>query len=347
MENNNSFKNINSEIGEEVLAGSIRSQGIIQPSINLMNMSQIDGKVIKKVNFEDILVDSNIGLSNTTTFDQQRLEEDIVIQQDLNPEKLLSKYKNIDLSEIFTLTMDAIKNPVKLCKYDQELAVKLSLNETKIDEMEAKFLEEDDEGEQASIDVFCVIDKSGSMRGSKLENVKLSLHYLLDLLQPEDRISIVTFDSCSELILAPKQIGKSRQAIEDAINSIQAGTATNIKSGLEKAFNTMLARKSKNQVTGVLLLTDGVDNKYFRSGGKTVDDFFAKYKKCFKNDEYTLHTFGYGDDHDEDLLEQIASKGKGKFYYINDIELVSNNFADCLAGLTSIVGINAYVDLFL
>jgi len=114
-------------------------------------------------------------------------------------------------------------------------------------------LKDDNEGQQASMDVFCVIDRSGSMYGSKLENVKKSLHYLLDLLKPEDRISIILFDSNSELILEPKMVGKSRKIIEQAIDSIQDQGATNIKDGLKTCFETIIKRKTRNQVTGVLL----------------------------------------------------------------------------------------------
>jgi len=39
--------------------------------------------------------------------------------------------------------------------------------------------------------------------------------------------------------------------------------------------------------------------------------------------------------------------GNGKFYYVEDIEKVSDNFVDCLGDLTSIVGTNSYIDVFL
>merc|ERR1712170_158645 len=226
-------------------------------------------------------------------------------------------------SELFTLSLESAQKQVKLSKNDQNLPVKLTINESKLEELEKEMLTDDNEGQLASIDVFCVIDRSGSMHGSKLQNVKKSLRYLLDLLKPEDRISITLFDHRSELILAPKMIGKSRKIIEDTINSIYHDGTTNIKGGLDTCFNSVIQRKTRNQVTGVLLLSDGQDNQYFN------------------ND----HSFGYGDDHDETLLNKIAQKRGGNFYYVQDIELVSDNFIDCLGGLSSVIGKNAYVDL--
>lgn len=46
-----------------------------------------------------------------------------------------------------------------------------------------------------SIDLICVIDKSGSMKGMKMELVKSTLKYLTELLNENDRISLVEFES--------------------------------------------------------------------------------------------------------------------------------------------------------
>jgi len=251
----------------------------------------------------------------------------------------------LNLADLFSVSLEAASKQVKLSESDQDLAIKLSINENKLEKMEDELLGEEDDGEQASIDVFCVIDRSGSMSGKKLEEVKKSLHYLLDLLKPDDRISIILFDNSSDLILRPKKVGSSRAQIEEAIEFIQVRGATNISSGLETAFKTMIERQTRNQITGVLLLSDGQDNQYFRKGGPIVDKFFKKWEDKMSKDEFTLHSFGYGDDHDENLLDDIAKKKGGNFYYVQDLELVSDSFVDCLGGLTSIVGKNASVDI--
>ncbi len=47
-------------------------------------------------------------------------------------------------------------------------------------------------------------------------------------------------------------------------------------------------------------------------------------------DDYSLHSFGYGDDHDEKILSGISKYKKGCFYYIKDNEFVDECFLDCL-----------------
>jgi len=164
-------------------------------------------------------------------------------------------------------------------------------------------------------------------------------------LKPNDRISIVAFDDKSELVLAPKLIKNSRENIESAIKSLHVCGSTNISAGLTTTFNTMLNRKSKNQVTGIILLSDGQDNQYFNKGGAIVDNYFKEWSEKLKDHSYNIHTFGYGDDHDAELMDQIAHLNGGGFHYVNDVELVSESFADYLGGLCSVVGKNAFVDI--
>merc|ERR1712232_1234314 len=288
----------------------------------------------------------NIAPRNNKVKEEWLVEDQVLennTQSTMNNE--LSKYRNLNLADIFSVSLESATKQVKLSKTDQDVAIKLSANENKLEKMENELLGEEDDGEQASIDVFCVIDRSGSMSGKKLQEVKKSLHYLLDLLKPDDRITIILFDTVSDLILRPKKVGSSRAQIEEAIDFIKDRNATNISAGLETAFSSIIERQTKNQMTGVLLLSDGQDNQYFRKGGAIVDQFFAKWDEKMPNVDYTLHSFGYGDDHDENLLNEIAQKKGGTFNYVKDIELVSDSFVDCLAGLTSVVGKNAVVDI--
>jgi len=73
----------------------------------------------------------------------------------------------LNLADIFSVSLESATKQVKLSNTDQDLAIKLSVNENKLEKMENELLGEEDDGEQASIDVFCVIDRSGSMSGKK------------------------------------------------------------------------------------------------------------------------------------------------------------------------------------
>lgn len=49
-----------------------------------------------------------------------------------------------------------------------------------------------------------------------------------------------------------------------------------------------------------------------------------------------VFTFGYGSEHDADLLHALAEAGNGLFYYIDSSESIPDSFCDCLGGLLSV-----------
>ena len=49
-----------------------------------------------------------------------------------------------------------------------------------------------------------------------------------------------------------------------------------------------------------------------------------------------MYTFGYGAEHDSELLNAIASAGNGIFYYIDNPDNIPESFCDCLGGLLSV-----------
>jgi len=57
----------------------------------------------------------------------------------------------------------------------------------------------------------------------------------------------------------------------------------------------------------------------------------------------TIHTFGYGSDHDPTLLKAIAEKGNGVYFYVEKPEEIPEAFADCLGGLLSTVAQNIII----
>ena len=302
-------------------------------------------QVFEHLNLKKKSVNSPTPISDPIISDNDKLQEDIVDEsKTFNKEAKNLKYQDCILTNLISLKMTLAQNMIKLSKNEQSFAVKLSVLEDQLEKYEALTQKEEDDSGDATVDVFCVIDISGSMCGEKLNQVKQSLKYLIELLKPEDRISLVVFDDRAELILAPKLIGKSREQILAIVDNIKSRGSTNIGAGIKVAFEEMLKRKSKNQVTGVLLLSDGQDNCFFNRESN-ITKFYEAWDVKMKNEDFTLHTFGYGDGHDEKLMDNLAKRNGGKFYYVKDIETVSDTFVDCLAALYSVIGKNGRIKL--
>jgi Mg-chelatase subunit ChlD len=101
-----------------------------------------------------------------------------------------------------------------------------------------------------------VLDQSGSMAGEKLRTMKEAVKHIIDQLGVEDILSIVTFQSRTE-ILAPAQPARDKEALKQAVNKIRDGGGTNVAPALQAALRLVSQSLSPERVSRIILLTDG------------------------------------------------------------------------------------------
>ena len=54
-------------------------------------------------------------------------------------------------------------------------------------------------------------------------------------------------------------------------------------------------------------------------------------------DNYTINSFGFGNDHDPKLMTAISGTKDGNFYFIQQLDTLDECFVDALGGLVSVV----------
>ncbi|CAD8191541.1 unnamed protein product [Paramecium octaurelia] len=185
------------------------------------------------------------------------------------------------------------------------------------------------ESQRVGVDLICLIDISGSMIGVKIEMVKASLIVLLQFLGDNDRLQLITFDNEAHRLTPLKTVTEQNKSyFTSIIYSIKANGGNRISEATKMAFYQLKSREYENNVTSIFLLSDGVDFTYpeVQEQIKTVNEVF------------TLHTFGFGQDHDAKMMTQICNLKSGSFYFVQDVTLLDEFFADALGGLISVVG---------
>jgi Ca-activated chloride channel family protein len=187
----------------------------------------------------------------------------------------------------------------------------------------------DDEGRKAANLIF-VIDISGSMnRENRLGAVKKSLHILLDELGEGDRVGLVVYGSQGEIRLEPTDISR-REVIVQAIDGLVSNGSTNVHEGLELAYG--LARKyyEPGKVNRLILCSDGVAN----NGGSTEAEEILSLVRKASDEGVTISTIGFGmGNYNDVLMEKLADKGDGNYYYVDRQEEAERVFSENLTGM--------------
>ncbi len=128
-----------------------------------------------------------------------------------------------------------------------------------------------------------------------------------------------------------KRLTQSNQpGIFDTIASIKATGGTNIAAAMDVSLAILKQRRFQNPVTSILLLSDGLDEGAQERVQQLLDQYAVQ-------ESFTLNTFGYGSDHDADLMDDLAKQKDGTFYFIEKVDDVGECFADCVGGLLSVV----------
>ncbi|PVH37776.1 hypothetical protein PAHAL_5G088100 [Panicum hallii] len=199
--------------------------------------------------------------------------------------------------------------------------------------------------ERAPLDLVTVLDVSGSMSGSKLGLLKQAMGFVIDHLGPGDRLSIVAFSCRAHRIIRLTCMTDGGKALaRDAVESLTANGSTNIGDGLRVAAEVIDGRRHGNPVSSVILLSDGQDNHTLRQGGdgpfggaKSYIDLVPRsLRRGTGNGCSTVHTFGFGTDHDAAAMHAIAEVTGGTFSFIQNHAVVQDSFAQCTGGLLSV-----------
>jgi len=168
------------------------------------------------------------------------------------------------------------------------------------------------------LNLALVIDRSGSMaEARKLDFVKTAAHHLVDMMGPDDQLSIVTYSQGVEIPWPSRPVGRDRGELHRIISGLYPGGSTFLSGGLEEGFRQANHGKRKGTLNRVLLLSDGLANVGVIHRGslrERAGDMAAN--------GVSVSTFGVGNDFDEELMRMVAGGGGGNYRYLGDPERI-------------------------
>ena len=146
-----------------------------------------------------------------------------------------------------------------------------------------------------------ILDKSGSMKGEKMEKAKASLLEFINLMEPEDKAGIIVFDDKVDFISEPTS---DKELLRQKVAGIKIGGNTAMFDALYSAIENMASAPGRK---AVIILTDGKSNRGIHTFSDTVE--YASMHNM------SIYTIGLGKDVKEEQLKRLAGESGGEYFF--------------------------------
>jgi len=185
------------------------------------------------------------------------------------------------------------------------------------------------ESQRLPFNLCLVLDRSTSMKGGRLQQVKEAARYIVEQMEAEDVLTLIVFSDRAHLVL-PGQRGIDKTAARIAINGIQSGGGTEILQGLQLGLEQVQRWNDQESISHLILLTDG------QTYGD--EDQCLEMAKLAGEKKISLTLMGVGVDWNDKLLDEMArfSGRPDASVYVDSTSKIAQAFHDRIHGLGNI-----------
>jgi Ca-activated chloride channel family protein len=165
--------------------------------------------------------------------------------------------------------------------------------------------------------IVFLVDISGSMRHEdKLPLLKYSINQMIDILRPQDKVTIITYSTEAKVIINSVS-GNRKEQLKEAINKLEAKGHSYGKEGLDMAYKLAQTNFISSGNNEIILASDGV----FNSKNFSERKLYRQVGTSYRDTHVRLSTIGFGHGLNAlSFLEQLANKGEGNFIRIKNEE---------------------------
>ena len=175
----------------------------------------------------------------------------------------------------------------------------------------------DPKGTRAPLNWSLVMDRSGSMRGEKIERLKAAVTLVIDRLSASDVLSVVLFNHETKTLISAGTVNDPDSLKKD-VQKIKTGGGTMISVGMQAGIKELEKTPSQGRVSRLLLLTDG------QTQGD--DDICRDTAGRCSQANGPVIALGLGEDWNEDLLQDIARLSGGSWEWITSADQIEAIF---------------------
>ena len=201
--------------------------------------------------------------------------------------------------------------------------------------LQAEEIAASNSGEARNVDMVIVLDRSGSMKGRKINDARQAVLKLLSSLGAKDRFALVTYSDGVQIASGLLNVTrKNKQLMASAVSRVRVGGGTNLGAGLQAGIDLLRSSARNTNAAKVILISDGLANK-----GITDVQALSGIAAVAVEKEFAVSTVGVGDEFNEYLMTAIADQGTGSYYYLENpaafAEVFQKEFHDTRASIVN------------
>ena len=177
-----------------------------------------------------------------------------------------------------------------------------------------------------------VIDRSSSMRGPRIRRALEAATKLVERLGPTDRLTLIGFDGSARTIFGPAQVtDESRAEAIARLEELETGVGTNLAAAIRSGADAIASGFVRGAISRLILLTDGQPSVGITDAATLCRMVETEHKRGV-----STTTMGIGQSFEDELLAEMARRGRGGFYYLAHAEDIAAAFGRELDGVFSI-----------
>ena len=191
--------------------------------------------------------------------------------------------------------------------------------------------------------ILLCLDTSGSMDGAKLDQAREGASWVFGLLEPDDYVGVVAFDSDASVVMAPTHWAEtSREAAMTRVDELGAGGGTDMYDGLDTARTSLdslnYRPETDDAVRRILLLSDGKDNSH-------EPDDFRELATDIDQSGIRILSAGIGTDYDDETIRTLGATARGEWTHLESPGDIESFFGAAVEQAQSVVATDAALEL--